>query len=1036
MRSTRTVIGILLLSCSIGIRAQDNKQLIFQQVTEKDGLSNSIVNAVTKDREGFMWIGTFDGLSRYDGTHFITFRSNRNQLHSLSYNSVHGVCVDNDDNIWCATQSGISCFRKKKQQFENYFPEPPGSNASFSDILCDAKGNIWCSGNLGLYRFLPAKNAFIRCNTDNQLPGTHVHKRGIVLSPDGKGIWLATQKGINYYDFAADQFYNYKNNPAKLAVFDSLTHYPLTIDRQGKLLYGRERPDRIMEYNPATNVVTALGILFSQRKNGTAPPSYIFVDKDNRYWISTWGYTPFLYDPATKQMHEFYQDKDVPFSIGGDFFWHAMQDDDGTLWLGTVNGLSYINTDLNFYHVYEPLKNAGAALQHRAINRYFEDSKGNWWFTCYDIYDLHQYNPATGKLRIFSLPPKEFGIRGFNQVGDYLLVNTNTGIRGFNTVTGKPEDIPGFSALKKLIGEQPVYWLRKINDSIVCVLTEQSGLIQYNIGTTTYKRIALEESSFLKRNIYNSRSVVVANGNQLYLAFTPLKLARYDLTANRLDSLPISVPDNVLLLEGPTMSMKADQHGNLWIALKETGLIRYNIEAKETSLWQQSDGLVFNQVFDLVFDSSGKAWIAAYNKFSVFDSSRNSFENFTLPISENTFAYGSRLLRLNNGNILGNIDKTFIEWLPAKFARNTTDHRVLINRLIVHDSSVWVSQSDAISLSHANNNIVIEFGLLTGLTKNRYILEYKLDGFDEKWIQAGPLNTAVYNSLPEKKFIFRVRAVSADRSWTGKETTLTIRIVPPFYRTGLFRIVAIVLLVAIIAWLIRLRINNVRKTEKRNSALNRMISGWRLKALRAQMNPHFIFNCMNSIDLYILKNDAENASRYLNKFAKLVRLILSQSDEMYVPLNKELEMLEYYIELEKLRFEHPFSHSIKIKNDIDAGDIEIPSMLLQPYVENAILHGLRHKQGQGHLSICIQRKENTLNCVIEDNGIGRKSSHEINQSGSYYHDSKGSVMTAERLALLNVSADKSEIDIIDLEDEQGRPAGTRVQISIPFEFGY
>ena len=1036
MRCNRNIIIIVFLFCGRITYAQDNQQMIFQQVGEKDGLSNSIVNSIAKDRQGFMWIATFDGLNKYDGTHFTSFRNNRKQPTSISQNTVHAVCVDVNDDIWCATQSGISHFRKQTQSFDNYFPEPDEANATFSDILCDAKGMIWCTGNFGLYRYSAASNTFIRCNQLGQVPSQHIYKRGATLSKDGKGIWLATPKGLNYFEIATGRFYNYKNNPSHLAVFDSLIHYPVTFDRQGKLVYGSEVPGCVMQYDPGTNSVTKLDILFSKRKNTAAAPSRIFVDKDNRYWISTWSYSSFIYDPATKQEREFYQDKASPFSVTGDFFWDALQDDEGTVWLGTVNGLSYTNAERSFYHLYEPLKNAGEALQHKGINRYFEDDKKRWWFTCYDKYDLFLYDPQKDQLDIFPLPPKDFSIRGINQFGQHLLINTNTGIHGFNTITGKQENILAFEVLKKLIGEQPVYWVRKANDSVVCVLTETSGIIRYNIVTHTYRKVSLEENDFLKANIYNSRTAVVGTDSLIYLGFSPFKLAKYDLRNNRLDSLPMNLPAKIKMLEGPAMNMKADGKGNLWIALKETGLFRYDLKTKEITLWQQSDGLVFNQLFDLVFDTYGKLWIAAYNKFSVFDTARNSFENFSLPVSENNFEYGSKLLLLSTGNILGNIDKTFIEWLPAKFANNKTNYPVLINRLVIRDSALWVKQNDVVAFPYTDNNIVIEFGLLTGLAKNRYFLEYKLEGFDDNWIRAGAANTAVYNGLPEKKFVFRVRAVAADKSWTGDETTLIIRIAPPFYRTGWFRIVSVLLLATLIALLIRLRINNVRKIGKKDAALNKMISGWRLKALRAQMNPHFIFNCMNSIDLYILKNDAENASRYLNKFAKLIRLILSQSDEMNVPLSKELEMIEYYIELEKLRFENPFTHSISIADDIDASDIEVPSMLLQPYVENAILHGLRHKQKQGFISISIRREEDVLRCVIEDNGIGRKRSQEINQSGSYGHDSKGSVMTAERLAVLNASADKSVINIIDLKDENGLGIGTRVEINIPFEFGY
>ena len=210
---------------------------------------------------------------------------------------------------------------------------------------------------------------------------------------------------------------------------------------------------------------------------------------------------------------------------------------------------------------------------------------------------------------------------------------------------------------------------------------------------------------------------------------------------------------------------------------------------------------------------------------------------------------------------------------------------------------------------------------------------------------------------------------------------------------------------------------------------------WRLKALRSQMNPHFIFNCMNSIDMYILKNDAENASRYLNKFAKLVRLILNQSDEMSIPLAREIEMLKYYVELERLRFDKPFNYAIDVGLSVDAEETEIPSMLLQPYVENAILHGLRHKQQQGNLLLRIAREGNVLHCTVEDDGVGRKATAVINAGRDTKHHSKGLKLTEERLDMVNASdTSKAFVQVTDLADENGNPNGTRIEIRITLEW--
>ena len=222
--------------------------------------------------------------------------------------------------------------------------------------------------------------------------------------------------------------------------------------------------------------------------------------------------------------------------------------------------------------------------------------------------------------------------------------------------------------------------------------------------------------------------------------------------------------------------------------------------------------------------------------------------------------------------------------------------------------------------------------------------------------------------------------------------------------------------------------------EKKLLEVDKRVAEVRLMALRAQMNPHFIFNCLNAIDNYILKNDVEVASRYLNKFARLIRAILSVSDKNFITLSTELELLKNYIELENLRFEEKFSFSLNVAPEIQTDDTDIPSLLIQPFVENAIVHGLNHKKGEKKLSIDILLNHENLVCLIEDNGIGREAAQQIKNSRTQTHESKGMKVTEGRLELLQQQVkEKSVVKIYDLADASGAAAGTRVEIQIPLE---
>jgi len=207
-----------------------------------------------------------------------------------------------------------------------------------------------------------------------------------------------------------------------------------------------------------------------------------------------------------------------------------------------------------------------------------------------------------------------------------------------------------------------------------------------------------------------------------------------------------------------------------------------------------------------------------------------------------------------------------------------------------------------------------------------------------------------------------------------------------------------------------------------------------MQALRAQMNPHFIFNCLSSINRFILKNEGKTASNYLTRFSRLIRMVLINSQKPLVSLEDELQMLEIYLEMERLRFKDSFDYGITYLNTVDSDNVFIPPLLLQPFCENAIWHGLMHKEGQGRLDIELRLHDKTLNCVITDNGVGRVKAEEMNSKTAEKQKSMGLKITTERLALLNNEKGLHTFyEIEDLKDEIGNAAGTKVILRISFK---
>ena len=218
---------------------------------------------------------------------------------------------------------------------------------------------------------------------------------------------------------------------------------------------------------------------------------------------------------------------------------------------------------------------------------------------------------------------------------------------------------------------------------------------------------------------------------------------------------------------------------------------------------------------------------------------------------------------------------------------------------------------------------------------------------------------------------------------------------------------------------------------KTHSELMQKMSELEMQALRAQMNPHFIFNCLSSINRFILKNESKIASNYLTRFSRLMRMVLNNSQKPLIALDDELEMLELYLEMERLRFKNSFDYGITFLNKVESDNIFIPPLLLQPFCENAIWHGLMHKEGTGRLDIELSMQDNILNCIVTDNGVGREKAEEMKSKTAEKEKSMGLQITTERLALLNREKGLHTFyEIEDLKDNIGNAAGTKVTLKI------
>jgi len=330
-------------------------------------------------------------------------------------------------------------------------------------------------------------------------------------------------------------------------------------------------------------------------------------------------------------------------------------------------------------------------------------------------------------------------------------------------------------------------------------------------------------------------------------------------------------------------------------------------------------------------------------------------------------------------------------------------------------------------LKYNQNNLSINFVGLLFKNAGHIRYRYKMLGLDTNWIVTN-FNSAQYSSLQPGDYTFIVNAADDHGNWDNNFANVAFSIALPFWRTSWFWLLCICIVIVVLVIILFIVIKGFVQKNKLYEQLNQ----YKHHSLSAQMNPHFIFNSLNSIQKYILQNDKISSNKYLTKFANLMRLTLDNSLQTVISLGEEMNALRLYLELEKMRFQDKLEYSIEINPIIDLQSIKIPALLIQPYVENAIRHGIMPKDSTGHLFIGMQPVKDHISCVIEDDGIGRTKAGEYNKMQNRKYRSAGMEITQNRIEIINTLYKKNmQIYVTDLMNDRGDATGTRVNIILP-----
>lgn len=334
-------------------------------------------------------------------------------------------------------------------------------------------------------------------------------------------------------------------------------------------------------------------------------------------------------------------------------------------------------------------------------------------------------------------------------------------------------------------------------------------------------------------------------------------------------------------------------------------------------------------------------------------------------------------------------------------------------------------------LNYRENSFRIAYAGISFKSGGDILYRYRLKGLSDDW-DSTRQTTLEYPSLPPGDYELQLEAINKFGRVSSMENVL-FTIDTPYWQTLWFKIGLVALVICTTWLLVANRYRIIRRREREKAALQQKLNDLEQMALRAQMNPHFIFNCLNSIQNFIITNNLEATNQYLTEFAYLIRQTLDNSDKGAISVANEIKYLGRYLELEKMRFGNSFNYSIEIDPDIDIDSTKIPTMILQPYVENCIRHGVRHKrEGMGLVEIKFLQNRNGLVCIVQDNGIGREKAHELKSHRHVEYQSRGMSLTADRINILNRQhAQQITIEVIDLKDAQQQALGTRVAIHIP-----
>lgn len=984
----------------------------FNHITTDQGLPSQTVYDIYQDKRGFIWVATENGIARYDGREFKRFSSPNFESLSLT-----NITEDEKGNIYANKFSGqvvkvslfdtLSLVTTFRSNTFNYF----GDYRFVDDDM------IGCFGNSLLrYNLKSGKMEDITSLLDSVSAPFFA-----MINDEKKGVIF----DLNQI------FYYYGNRKIK--------KIPIHPEVENSLK--KNKAFAQIRYAKMGNI--NVGILLIQSSEKGKYSNYIFE-------VSADSVRPFRYKISKEFL---YTEKiiSVSFNTAGDkVFAHS------------INGCDYYKLSGNTFEFKQ--KYFPGIL----INKSIIDSEDNLWFSTLDkgifmipgddtewLLDRNTdiQSPRINRLSFYG----ENNIAvGFHN-GSLLLLDKRNGkktaeekISPLNIESmfySKTQDrlFVGAGGLYGYKIKQPVVTYSR--GSFKQIIESNSGMIYTvsNFSSHAYffnpskkenpysdlpKREFSSEWPVRFETIKYMRGYSLAeneNGNELWVAYKDgLRVHKSDT------NLTILNPENGQPFS--ITSLVSGKGNSIWAGSSQNGIYIFNIDTLTKKLTTQN-GLSGNEI-RLMKNVNDTIWVLSDYGFNVITNDGNSIRrlSFVSTVFQNEikdFLVDQQFLYLPIGNGIIRIPyRNLPENLPLP--------RIYISE--IKKNGIAFNHYNENEFDYFERNIDISFSGLNFSSGNLLKYKYRLLGLDTSWTVADYHNTKVnFISLSPGHYTFEVKALNADGNESEKAATYSFFIDRPWWTQVWFISLCFVSVVLGLVLYIKQRedrILEISAQEQERSVLAGELRISQLSAIKAQMNPHFIFNALNSIQNSIFQHDHETANRYLGKFSDLMRMILKMSNEESVSLEDELKALRLYLDLESIRFKDDFSYHIDVDPKIEKEWLRIPSMLIQPYVENAIKHGLLHKKTNCRLDIRLNYNEanKVLDVEVEDNGVGRKKSEEIKNRRSKLFQSFATGANQQRLELLNYGRSLGIVcEIIDKKNEMGEATGTLVRLRIPID---